>query len=91
MAHQSKQDQVITLVTQKIESGEWLEGDKIPSQSEFRQVYGFKYGPLRSALLILKAVGFLEGRPGDGVYVAKSKISMTLEQFEKKSAGKEKR
>jgi DNA-binding GntR family transcriptional regulator len=80
----TKQDQIYDLIEGKIKSGEWLEGDRLPSQAAFVEEYGFKYGPYRSALLMLKAKGLIEGRQGDGVYVTKSDISMTSEELAKK-------
>lgn len=74
--HTPKFQALIDLITEKIKSGEWLEGDRLPSQKAFREDYGYTYGTLRGALLVLKAQGLVEGRQGDGIFVSRSKISV---------------
>lgn len=76
-AYKSKTQSLVDLVLEKIESGEWLEGDRLPSQAGFKEQFGYAYGTLRGAFLILKTMGVIEGRQGDGVFVAKSKYSKT--------------
>ena len=70
--YKSKTQTLIDLILEKIESGEWVEGDRLPSQTAFREEYGYTYGTLRSAYLVLKTMGVVEGRQGDGVFVTKS-------------------
>lgn len=52
----------------KILSGEWPPGHKLPSQTKLRDE-GHDYGAIRAAFLILKARRLIEGRQGDGVFV----------------------
>lgn len=84
MVYVSKTQQIVDIVTEKISTGQWLEGDSLPSQAMWREEYGFTYGTLRGALLILKTRGLIEGRQGVGIFVAKSNISMTAEEFNQK-------
>lgn len=65
-----KFEAVVNLVTQKIKSGEWVPGHKLPSQAEWKDVYSIDYGTLRAAYLILKAQKLIRSRQGEGVYVA---------------------
>ena len=65
----SKHDQILDYIIDQIKSGTWQPGDKLPSQAEWRREHNFKYGPLRGTYLVLKALGYIEGAQGDGVYV----------------------
>nr|MDT0661390.1 winged helix-turn-helix domain-containing protein [Micromonospora sp. DSM 115978] len=56
-------------IRDKIASGEYGPGDKLPSLRELTVLYQVSAEPVRSALLILQAEGLLEGRQGKGVYV----------------------
>lgn len=53
---------------QRIAAGEYPDG-KLPSTKELREEFGASYGSVRSAILILKATGVVEGRQGLGVFV----------------------
>jgi DNA-binding GntR family transcriptional regulator len=85
MTYTPKFQTIVDFVTEKISSGEWLEGDRLPSISSFRDDYGFKYGTLRGALLVLKTQGLVEGHQGDGMYVSKSNISVSAPAKRKKT------
>jgi len=47
-------------------------GVKLPSISQLQAQYEVSYGPVRTAMLILKAEGLVRGVPGEGVYVTES-------------------
>lgn len=57
-------------IREKIASGEYRPGDKLPSLRELIVLYGVSAEPVRSALLILQAEGLLEGHQGKGVFVS---------------------
>jgi GntR family transcriptional regulator len=60
-------------IREKIESGEWPPGHKLPSQAQWESgEYGLtlKYGTLRGVYIILRTEGWIVGQQGDGVYVA---------------------
>lgn len=57
-------------IRDKIATGRYSPGDKLPSLRELIAQYGVSAEPVRSALLILQAEGLLEGHQGKGVYVA---------------------
>ncbi|MEH1012735.1 winged helix-turn-helix domain-containing protein [Micromonospora sp. CPCC 206060] len=59
-------------IRDRIASGEYPPGGKLPSLRELIDHYGVSAEPVRSALLILQAEGLLEGRQGKGVFVAES-------------------
>jgi len=64
-AHVSKFEVVIRDIQEKILSGEWPPGYKLPSHSQLQKHYGLPYSTLRGAFLVLKAQGLIEGFQGD--------------------------
>ncbi|KXK62249.1 GntR family transcriptional regulator [Micromonospora rosaria] len=56
-------------VRDQIRSGELKPGDKLPSISELCKQYGVSTQVIRSAMLVLRAEGLVEGHQGRGVYV----------------------
>ena len=65
----SERQRIAQDIRDKIASGEFGPGVKLPSLRELTAHYGVSAEPVRSALLILQAEGLLEGRQGKGVYV----------------------
>jgi DNA-binding FadR family transcriptional regulator len=61
-------------IRNKIRSGEWAVGDKLPSQAAWAAgVPGLtiKYGTLRSIYIILRTEKWIVGQQGEGVFVSK--------------------
>ncbi|MFI6265713.1 winged helix-turn-helix domain-containing protein [Micromonospora sp. NPDC051006] len=54
----------------KIESGEWLPGTKLPSRSQLCKEYGVSDTVVGKAMMILRATGLTETLEGVGVFVA---------------------
>jgi GntR family transcriptional repressor for pyruvate dehydrogenase complex len=54
----------------KIRSGEYKIGGKLPSERVIAEQMGVSRPSLREAVSALQIVGILESRPGDGTYVA---------------------
>lgn len=69
MLRVSDRQRIAQDIRDKITSGEYRLGDKLPSLRELTAQYGVSAEPVRSALLILQAEGLLEGQQGRGVYV----------------------
>jgi len=59
---------IVDTLRERIASGAYPDG-KLPSTSALRQEFEASYGSVRSAILILKATGVVEGRQGQGVFV----------------------
>lgn len=64
-----KYERVADAIREQIRSGQLPPGAKLPTTQQLIEQYGVSYGSIRTALLILKAEGLIEGRPGEGVYV----------------------
>ena len=64
---------VVESIREQIRTGQLKPGDKLPSIEQLKEQYGFSYGPIRTAMLLLKAEGLVRGQPGEGVYVTGEK------------------
>ncbi|MFI5926702.1 winged helix-turn-helix domain-containing protein [Micromonospora sp. NPDC051543] len=73
MPRVSDRQRIAQDIRDKISSGEYAPGDKLPSLREMTEHYGVSAEPVRSALLILQAEGLIEGHQGKGTYVTASK------------------
>ncbi len=62
-------DQVFAILKAKIASGEWENGDRIPSENELASQFGVSRMTIHNALQRLSTMGLLETKPGDGTYV----------------------
>ncbi|MFE9651706.1 winged helix-turn-helix domain-containing protein [Micromonospora sp. NPDC006431] len=69
MPRVSDRQRIAQDIRDKIASGEYAPGDKLPSLRELIAHYGVSAEPVRSALLILQAEGLVEGHQGKGIYV----------------------
>lgn len=61
--------QVARDIREQISSGKLKPGDKLPSFGALCQHYSASSTVIRSAMLVLKAEGLIDGRQGKGVYV----------------------
>src|SRR5699024_7389566 len=59
-------------LVQKIKSGYYELGDKLPTESEMQEIYGVSRAPIRQALGYLQAEAIIERRPGIGSVVINS-------------------
>lgn len=59
---------IVETLQARIASGAFPDG-KLPSTKELRAEFQASYGSVRSAILILKTLGMVEGRQGQGVFV----------------------
>lgn len=75
MRRVSDRQRIAQDIRDKIASGQYAPGDKLPSLRELIAHYGVSAEPVRSALLILQAEGLVEGHQGKGVYVTERSSS----------------
>jgi DNA-binding GntR family transcriptional regulator len=59
---------IVDTLQQRIADGEYPDG-KLPSTKSLREEFDASYGSVRSAILILKTLGVVEGKQGQGVFV----------------------
>ncbi|HEX5541192.1 MAG TPA: winged helix-turn-helix domain-containing protein [Micromonospora sp.] len=64
-----KYEQVASAIREQIRAEELKPGDQLPTTQGLIKEYGVSYGSVRTALLLLKAEGLIEGRQGEGVFV----------------------
>lgn len=64
-----KYERVASAIRDQIRSGQLKPGDQLPTTQGLIEEHGVSYGSVRTALLILKAEGLIEGRQGEGVFV----------------------
>jgi len=69
----AKYMRVADAIRDQIRSGDLKPGDKLPSTHQLIEQHGVSYSSIRSAMLVLKAEGLVEGRQGEGVYVVDPK------------------
>jgi GntR family transcriptional regulator len=73
MYHQLKE-----LVSEKIESGEWSPGYRLPTEAELSREFGVSRITVRHAMQLLQNQGMLERKQGRGTFVAQPKFAHNL-------------
>jgi|YNPMSStandDraft_1061717.scaffolds.fasta_scaffold05505_1 GntR family transcriptional repressor for pyruvate dehydrogenase complex len=63
---------VVDKIKEKLLNGEIKPGDKLPSEVELSEKLGVGRPSIREAIKMLKALGIVEVKHGDGTYIAKS-------------------
>jgi len=69
----TKYEMIMEAIVQKIESGKWKEGYKIPSETELMEEYDASRGTVRKAVDLLQERGFVQKNHGKGVFVLRKK------------------
>ena len=59
---------IVETLQNRIAQGDYPDG-RLPSTKQLREEFQASYGSVRSAILILKTLGMVEGRQGQGVFV----------------------
>lgn len=60
---------VSAALRERIDSGEWLPGEQIPSVRKIAEVYGVSIGTARRALVVLREAGLIEVTPSWGAFI----------------------
>jgi len=71
-------ERIKQFVVDRIESGAWAEGHRVPSESELAKGFGTARMTVHGALRDLAAEGILIRRPGAGTHVASRKPQATM-------------
>jgi GntR family transcriptional repressor for pyruvate dehydrogenase complex len=75
---QSLSDRLARRITNMIRSGEYKEGDRLPSIMEMARNFGVGHPTVREALTKLETIGAVEIRHGSGVYVTRSEELLVM-------------
>jgi GntR family transcriptional regulator len=70
--------QLREIIREKIISGQWAEGDAIPSERELGEQYGLSRMTVRQSVMELVKEGYLYREQGRGTFVARPKITQQL-------------
>lgn len=74
-------NQVAHLLKEKIISGEWKPGDKLPSETDIAKMYKVNRLSVRMALQRLATLGVIETRTGEGSFVRDFSIYPVLDEI----------
>ncbi len=69
----TKYELIMEAIIQKIETGKWKEGHKIPSETELMEEYDTSRGTVRKAVDLLQERGYVQKIHGKGVFVLRKK------------------
>jgi DNA-binding FadR family transcriptional regulator len=78
IGHQKKYTEIISLFRDKIISGVLKPGDKIPTETELMEQLGLSRTPIREAIKILEAIGIIEIKRGEGMFLRKTASDKNL-------------
>ena len=73
-------DQVCSSIKQDIADGIWKEGEKLPSEGEFAELFGVNRLSVRMALQKLSTLGIVETRVGEGSFVRSFSLKPIFEE-----------
>jgi len=73
--------QLKELIIRKIESGEYPENSKIPSEQELCEIYDISRPTVRQAISELTSSGYLYKAKGKGTFVAKAKSRVDVKNY----------
>ncbi|MBX6357782.1 MAG: winged helix-turn-helix transcriptional regulator [Micromonosporaceae bacterium] len=74
MSGKSLRAQVIESIREKIESGVWPPGHKLPTKRELAVMHGVSIAVIDAAMIELRAAGLVRGQQGKAVYVAGGEV-----------------
>ena len=78
LAKRSLSDSLVRRIKGLIQTGEYKQGDRLPSIMEMARRFGVGHPTIREALKILETMGIVEVRHGSGVFVARSDEVLVL-------------
>ena len=76
--HQKLYRQLLDIIKNKIESGEWALGSQIPTEEELCKTYNISKATVRNAVLELVRQGYLIRQQGKGTFVYRNTLSEGL-------------
>ena len=67
-------EEIVAYFKEKINSGEWKVGEKIPSENQLTEMLGVSRASVRTAVQHLVGLGVLESRHGKGTYLLDDQV-----------------
>lgn len=77
-AAESRAQHIGRVIRDRIQSGEWPPGTRLPSNAELASTFGVARMTVRHALASMEAEGLLQGRQGTGTFVLSSESAAVL-------------
>lgn len=78
IGHSKKYMDIISLFKSKIISGELHPGDRLPTETEMVEQLGISRTPVREAIKILEAIGIIEIKRGEGMFLRQTVSELNL-------------
>jgi DNA-binding FadR family transcriptional regulator len=78
IGQKKKYIEIIQIFKDKVVSGELRPGDKMPTETELMEQLGLSRTPIREAIKILEAIGIIEIKRGEGMFVRRTALNMNL-------------
>lgn len=63
---------IVNIIKDNLVSGNIKAGDKLPKESELMEILGVSRTPLREAIKVLEAIGIVEIKRGEGMFISKN-------------------
>lgn len=74
ISHSNITEQVVQYFKDNINSGNWIVGEKIPSENQLKETLGVSRASIRTAIQHLVGLGVLESRHGKGTYLLEDQV-----------------
>jgi DNA-binding FadR family transcriptional regulator len=78
LRQEKKYIEIIQIFKNKIISGELKPGDKLPTEVELMEQLGMSRTPIREAIKILEALGIIEIKRGEGMFLRKKTSTLNF-------------
>ena len=75
-------EQIVDYLKENIQNGNWLVGEKIPSENQLVEILGVSRTSIRTAVQQLIGIGALESRHGMGTFVRCNDLTSVVRRFE---------
>ena len=72
--------QIVSYITEKIQKGDWVEGQRLPSQRRLSELFGVNRSTIVTAMDELLSYGIIESSGGGGTRIAGGSWSLRLAQ-----------
>lgn len=86
ISHSNITEQIIQYFKDKIISGEWNVGEKIPSENQLTEILGVSRASIRTAIQHFVGLGILESRHGKGTFLLDDQVDEQAESEMKVTA-----